>query len=1035
MDVTFAYREFVESIHQARSLAARFVRVDLHTHTIDSPDFPSTHEKPGFVSSIPPSEHGYRKDLDAFAAAFKAQAKARSLRLLAVTDHNQSTLGAQLSLASEPDLAILPGIEISVQTSLFPDSQVHILAIFPLGTPTIEIDKVFPPGCGMPEPAKRELGSCTTQSIPDLLSNIRALRGIAIAAHASGSKGIRASVHSQYVKWLEKNYLRRYLKERREKGIATPEEEALIANLDASLKPLDDEVQNAYLHFLSEHHFDAIQIMDVEHHKYYSGEHVTAINLPPFSCILASDAHTVADLGCPGHATHIKVSSLDLAGLKKAFLDPEARIRYDQTVPTHRPRRILGLSLEGGSFSGHVIGFSDNLTTLIGGRGTGKSAIVEAIRYALAIPIPELPDKLVTDIQDRLEFTLRETELKLLYQDEEEGQPIIIKRRLGESRPTCYLEDGTPLPEITLPGSSRVRAEVYGWSEIEELSDSPRKQLALLDRTIPTIDSLRPARTEAIEALRVNAEAILSNVRTINELIPKLADAQEIKGELQRLSTPELDQAFSEFDANLASASALGSLRNSLAAIYDSFLGTDESRDLAEEINTALADATPSLQTLSFFPELSESLQKTALSSQEAYMSLLAGLRVAIDNIDQRLVFVTEARRGIEARLNALAETSGQPDFKAAMSRRKELSDRLTTIAVTESAVESASRSMKSLLQERSEKLFPQLARARHSLFDARISKASEIGRLLNAIPAAGGIDVKLVETGDRTEFIARLGRKEGTRYEGLLKGIDHHYMSKNYPGYFAAKFTPEEFVSLLLNPITAADPLGVSYIRRRGDPGAISHIPLHDVLEDDDALIEQGEDDATIGEWPMSDFEHVTGASHEAIWRHLSPYWDGTSQVPYPVPEKLAHLFDLEVIELEDAPQITLSGISIEHLSPGQRCSALIPIILAEGHNPLVIDQPEDNLDNKLVFDLVVDVLRDLKEQRQIILATHNPNIPVSGDAEQVVVFDAPSRSECVIVAQASIDSDEIVSHIKAVMEGGDKAFEMRMKKYGFLG
>jgi hypothetical protein len=81
-----------------------------------------------------------------------------------------------------------------------------------------------------------------------------------------------------------------------------------------------------------------------------------------------------------------------------------------------------------------------------------------------------------------------------------------------------------------------------------------------------------------------------------------------------------------------------------------------------------------------------------------------------------------------------------------------------------------------------------------------------------------------------------------------------------------------------------------------------------------------------------------------------------------------------------------------------------------------------------------VVDILRGLKEHRQIIVATHNPNIPVSGDAEQVVVFDSPHKDRCCAIEQGSIDEEAIVRQIKTIMEGGDKAFEMRMKKYNLL-
>ena len=143
--------------------------------------------------------------------------------------------------------------------------------------------------------------------------------------------------------------------------------------------------------------------------------------------------------------------------------------------------------------------------------------------------------------------------------------------------------------------------------------------------------------------------------------------------------------------------------------------------------------------------------------------------------------------------------------------------------------------------------------------------------------------------------------------------------------------------------------------------------------------------------------------------------------------------LLKLEHCDTEDLIEIRLDGQHIEGLSPGQRCSALIPIILLEGDCPLIIDQPEDNLDNKLVFGLVVDIIRGLKEKRQIIVATHNPNIPVSGDAEQIVVFEAGTRERCDSIVQGSIDCPDIVDNVKAIMEGSEEAFRVRATKYGF--
>jgi len=97
-----------------------------------------------------------------------------------------------------------------------------------------------------------------------------------------------------------------------------------------------------------------------------------------------------------------------------------------------------------------------------------------------------------------------------------------------------------------------------------------------------------------------------------------------------------------------------------------------------------------------------------------------------------------------------------------------------------------------------------------------------------------------------------------------------------------------------------------------------------------------------------------------------------------------------------------------------------------------LVIDQPEDNLDNRLVGNVLVNILAELKEQRQMLVCTHNPNIVVSGDAEQVVVLDALSEKSGEKKASGSIDNSDIVEHVISLMEGGREAFIARHKRYG---
>ena len=143
---------------------------------------------------------------------------------------------------------------------------------------------------------------------------------------------------------------------------------------------------------------------------------------------------------------------------------------------------------------------------------------------------------------------------------------------------------------------------------------------------------------------------------------------------------------------------------------------------------------------------------------------------------------------------------------------------------------------------------------------------------------------------------------------------------------------------------------------------------------------------------------------------------------------DKMNIIFKIEQIPFDDAFYIVLNDRPIQNCSPGQRCSAMLPIVTLTSDAPIIIDQPEDNLDNKLVSRAVFKILAKLKETRQIILATHNPNILVSGDAEQVVVL----KSEGAVDEFGSIDEPAIVSNVIELMEGGKEAFKRRQTKYG---
>jgi ABC-type glutathione transport system ATPase component len=115
--------------------------------------------------------------------------------------------------------------------------------------------------------------------------------------------------------------------------------------------------------------------------------------------------------------------------------------------------------------------------------------------------------------------------------------------------------------------------------------------------------------------------------------------------------------------------------------------------------------------------------------------------------------------------------------------------------------------------------------------------------------------------------------------------------------------------------------------------------------------------------------------------------------------------------------------------LSRGQKCTALLPILLARQGTPLVIDQPEDNLDNHFIYETVVGTILRLKERRQMIFITHNANIPVLGGADLVLVMNSDGRRGFV---QKTGSVDECRTEIIDLLEGGEEAFELRRRRYG---
>ena len=118
-----------------------------------------------------------------------------------------------------------------------------------------------------------------------------------------------------------------------------------------------------------------------------------------------------------------------------------------------------------------------------------------------------------------------------------------------------------------------------------------------------------------------------------------------------------------------------------------------------------------------------------------------------------------------------------------------------------------------------------------------------------------------------------------------------------------------------------------------------------------------------------------------------------------------------------------------IQEGSPGQKTAALLAFLLSYGDEPLILDQPEDDLDNRLIYDLVVTQLREVKRRRQVVVVTHNANIVVNGDAELVMAL-VPRNGETQMECADSLQDRKVRETVCAVMEGGREAFEQRYRR-----
>lgn len=663
-------------------------------------------------------------------------------------------------------------------------------------------------------------------------------------------------------------------------------------------------------------------------------------------------------------ATYLKLSVLDLDALRLALHDPETRLAVG-SVPETTHARILTMEVQGSGFLGNQsVRWSDDLNTLIGGRGTGKSAIVEVLRYALDIkPYADAAYR-----QDLVKHALGSGGKVTLLVERPTGQGggrrYRVSRVWGEDPRVQEADSGSPVPvrptEVFGPSSEPV---ILGQREIQAVSADEAYRLRLLDDLIGE-EAVHVARdvARAREAAEANGRAILEAQKKLE----KRAEYDE------RLKTIQHEIDFYEKEGVAAKLRTHTDLSSDGKVLQRASERLKEWRQTWSELDAAMLRPV-----------------------QGAIAALRAGRSVRKEVL-QRAADVLEALR---AKLGGLVQEGGAAFAEA----------------------ESALREAQAQWREGLAPLENELLRLRRELH----RDALDPDRLLKLTEERAAL-IPVVK--DLDAVATHLSQLRDAR-----RALLQHLRDRRYAEHVLRREKCEQVVESLKGRLR----LTVGFKAQKDDYRRALASLFRGSGVSADALERLVAPEATDG---TALAEAVQSGADE-----LRKRFDLTPAMAQRVVDWLAgdetRLMQLETLIPPDNVRIELivdgSPRSLDRLSVGQRATAVLLLLFALRGRPLVLDQPEDDLDNRFVYEDVVSLLREEKgvenpeRRRQIIAATHNANIPVLGDAELVLALEA-RESRASVVGRASIDDRTIREQVRTLLEGGEEAFRRRAEKYG---
>jgi len=679
----------------------------------------------------------------------------------------------------------------------------------------------------------------------------------------------------------------------------------------------------------------------------------------------ARDVSSVDQLGHEGATTLIKFAGQpSVEGLRQAFLDPDSRVRLNTDEKPEEHSELAAIAWEGGGFlDGSAIHFNPNLNVLIGGRGTGKSTVIESIRYAL--DLEPAGDEARNAHRDIVRHVLRSgTKVSLLVRSLHPAERRYRIERTVPNPPVVRNHEGEILslrPIDVLP-----RIEVFGQHEISELTRSGPKLTRLLHRFVHSDADLETRKASIQRALHASRAAILDVDNELASIDERLAELPRLEETLERFQQAGLEERLKDQSLLVREARIVESISERLQPVHDVLailrqeLPLDRAflspRSLAELPGAPILDKANSV-----LAELSETLESAAQQIEHA-------LERAGQSIDKITAEWSEHKSTIDQQYEAILRELQ----KSAVDGEEFIRLRRTI------------ESLRPLQERRSvlEKLRNEENKRRRRLLDewegVKATQFRELSKAAKQVTKQlkGHVRVEVTAAGDRTPLTSLLRDEIGGRLDVAIRQLE------------------------------SAEDLSLAELAARCRAGAA------ELAEHFGITRPQAESIAGAGESTLMKIEEL----------ELPPTTELFLNTSGRGPEE--------------------SWQTLDKLSKGQKTTAVLLLLLLESDAPLIVDQPEDDLDNRFISEVIVEKMRENKRQRQFVFSTHNANIPVLGDAELILGLDATGDVDDVdSEARAflnpkhmgSIDTPEVRSLVEEILEGGKEAFERRRRKYGF--